>query len=161
MRYLKLFENFITNIEDHFLFYIENNQCIKLGNENCPIFKCDPDIIDKIKTRLDNLNIDFEFIDGHFLFPSKEIMNFLDSKLRGLTKFNTDKNNYDYYGKRKDDLLIQDLKGGTIWYKYDGLWSILESKFGLKYYDISKLMLLYSVNHLTLKASSNTFHAFQ
>ena len=158
MKYLKLFENF-TDIEDHFLNYIENGQCVESGNENCPIFNCSSIFCDKIKTRLDNLNINYGFNNNTFLFPSKEIMEFLDWKLSGVKKFTSSnisnlvgRNNGDYYGKTKDEILVEVLNG-DIFYKYSGLWSILETRFKIRYNDICILMLWYGVSRLNLEVS--------
>ena len=36
--------------------------------------------------------------------------------------------------------LKQDLKNADIWFNYDKIWSIFESKFGMKYNDIQSFM---------------------
>ncbi len=86
MKYIKLFENLNTDkIDDLLIEYIDNDQCIKIGNENCWVYMFQSrSWISNAISRLNKFNTKFEFINCQthkaIIVPSKKVINYLDSK---------------------------------------------------------------------------------
>ena len=63
----------------------------------------------------------------------KEIIDFIKSKIDGLTIFQ--KNDYiiNFMNSEGKCIMQQDSKNDKLWLAYDGFWSVLETKYLLKY----------------------------
>ena len=95
---------------------------------------------------------------------SEKLLNFLEDKLgtskNPLNAFTSpDYPKFTFYGKSKDDLrFYQDEKNAHINIKYDGIWSFLESEFGINYEEVQEVTLWWVRDTLQLKTIHT--HAF-
>ena len=173
MKYLKLFENFKSNI----LMDIEDIlQPFKDYNFRVEIFDTKLDLIyiklrcqDKLQEDIDHL-VSFmessgydcfigkvgEQTDISFFKPSeknKEIEDFFLEKTKNILRKTSKEAPGDIFFVIGDKVIMrQDLKNGCLWTPYEGFWSVFESKYRLEYKQIQCFMRYMMGRHLKFEA---------
>ena len=174
MKYLKLFENFKSNI----LMDIEDIlQPFKDYNFGVKIFDTKLDLIyiklrcqDKLQEDIDHL-VSFMESNGYdcfigvsikgqtdisFFKPSeknKEIEDFFLEKTKNiLRKTSKEAPGYIFFVDGAEIIMCQDLKNEFLWTIYEGFWSVFESKYRLEYKQIQCFMRYLVGGHLKLEA---------
>ena len=173
MKYLKLFENFKSNI----LMDIEDIlQPFKDYNFGVEIFDTERDLIyiklgcqDKFQEDIEHL-VSFMESNGYdcfigkvgeqtdisFFKPSeknKEIEDFFLEKTKNLLRKTSKEAPGDIFFVDVDKVIMrQDLKNGCLWTLYEGFWSVFQSKYRLEYKQIQCFMRYMMGGHLKLEA---------
>ena len=100
----------------------------------------------------------FQLLSNHT--KGQEILELLEDKLgtieNPLNVYNNKESNY--YGRDKDNIMFrhfdyQEPENSQYWVRHDGLWTVFESKFNLKYDDIQSIIHWYISTTYNLSAT--------
>ena len=70
----------------------------------------------------------------------KEIIDFIKSKIDGLTIFQMNDYKINFMNSEGNCIMQQDSKNDYLWVRHEGFWSVLETKYLLIYEDIQIVM---------------------
>jgi hypothetical protein len=85
-----------------------------------------------------------------------EIINFIESKIKGLEAVKNDKNpKSTFYINSKGQIILErDDKNDILWVRYKDFWKVLEEKYLLKYADVQDIIQLLVSIHLKFRSST-------
>ena len=81
-----------------------------------------------------------QLLDEPLLDKDKEIIDFILDKIKDLTIFTYTDSCYDYMNSKGEFVFEQNEKNDTLWVRYEGFWSVLETKYLLNYDDIQDII---------------------
>jgi len=101
-----------------------------------------------------------EALEGSNQSPNKERDEWFLSILKDL-RVKEIASEYIEYGNSKGELMIQDGKKGTFWLNYDHIWSVFESKYGMKSIKIQQYTKDMLLMHLNWSVNTGYFNPYQ